>query len=298
MKKRTSIGTIVFILGILLSVAMNGQQPNPPASNRSSILILGTGTPGITAERSGTSIGIIVRGTVYIFDAGPGVERRMLEARAKASNRIDHFGPVFISHLHSDHTLGLPAMLYYERERNQPFTLFGPPGLKNMMDHILAAYAEDRDIRMKGLEHAPAVRWETKVTEVTSGVVFQDANVTVKAFEVPHGNWEHALGYRIDAPDRSIVISGDTRPSEALVNACNGCDVLLHEIGDRSMGPSPEYMAQFHTSPAELGDIASRAKPKLLLLYHSAVRSQTDALREIGNGFHGPAVFVRDLDVF
>jgi ribonuclease Z len=128
--------------------------------------------------------------------------------------------------------------------------------------------------------------------------LFEDANLTVKAFEVPHGNGEHALVYRIDAPDRSIVISLDTSPGEALVNACNGCDVLLHEIGDPTMGPGPEYMAQFHTSPAELGDIANRAKPKLLLLYHSAVHSQTDALREIGNGFHGPAIFVHDLDVF
>lgn len=240
-----------------------------------------------------------MRGTVYIFDAGPGVERRMLEARAKPNIRIDHFGPVFISHLHSDHTLGLPAMMYYDRERNQPFTLFGPPGLKQMMDHIVAAYAEDREMRVNGLEHAPAVRWETKVTEATSGVVFKDDNVTVTAFEVPHGSWEHALGYRIDAPDRSIVISGDTRGSEAIVKACNGCDVLIHEIGERTSGPSPTYMEQFHTSPSELGDIAGRAKPKLLLLYHTAIRNpQAEVIREIMTGYRGPVIFVRDLEVY
>ena len=72
--------------------------------------------------------------------------------------------------------------------------------------------------------------------------------------------------------------------------------MLVHEISNQ--GPSPEYNAQFHTNPSELADIAGRAKPKLLLLYHSAVRSQVDALREIGSGYHGPVVFVHDLEVF
>jgi ribonuclease BN (tRNA processing enzyme) len=271
----------------------------PAASNKSSILVLGAGTPQITADRSGTSIGIIVNGTVYIFDAGAGVERRMLEARAKTNVTINAFGPVFISHLHSDHTLGLPAMLYYDRPMNQPFTLFGPPGLKNMMDHIVAAWSEDRDIRTKGGEGANPIRWQTNVTEVTSGAIFKDANVAVSAFEVQHGSWEHALGYRIETPDRSIVISGDTSASNAIVEHCNGCDVLIHEVGEAGAGPGGDYMERYHTSPAELADIASRAKAKMLILYHPALRNPpAEVIRQIMTTYHGPVFLARDLDIY
>jgi ribonuclease Z len=297
MKNRLVV--ILALAAIATSIAAAQQRQAPaPDPDKSAILILGSGAPGITADRSGTGIGIIVRGTLYTFDAGPGIERRILEAQARSNVKISRFGPVFITHLHSDHTLGLPAMLYYGRERDQPFSLFGPPGLKNMMDHIVAAYAEDREIRISGLEHAAPVKWETKVTEVTSGTVFTDSNITVKAFEVQHGNWKHALGFRIDTPDRSIVISGDTRPSEAIVQACGGCDVLLHEIGSPSAGP-PNYMKEFHTSPSELAEIASRAKPRLLLLYHPVIRKPpAEIVREVMEGFHGPVIFARDLDIY
>ena len=86
---------------------------------------------------------------------------------------FDRFRPVFISHLHSDHTLGLPAMLYYDRQGSEPFTVFGPPGLKNMMDHIIAAYGEDPRRPYKRLEHRNPVTWETNATEVCSSSTMQ-----------------------------------------------------------------------------------------------------------------------------
>lgn len=275
-----------------------------PAPDRSSILILGVGSPQINAERSGTCIGVIVRGTIYLFDAGPGVEHRMFEARARANNGIQNIGPLFITHLHSDHTLGIPAVLYHVRDMSKPFSIYGPPGIKNMMMHILAAWQEDRDMRVEGLEHANPVRWETDVHEVTSGTVFHDANVSVKAFEVAHGSWKHALGYRIEAPDRTIVISGDTSPTDAIVQACNGCDVLLHEVvWENPAGPPRgEYMKEFHTSPAELGDIATRAKAKMVIMYHSVLlgaRIQpSDFIRAVMAKYHGPVMYARDLDSY
>jgi len=272
-----------------------GAQP----ADKTSILVLGVGTPAMSAERSGTSIGVIVRGTIYIFDAGPGVERRMFEARARANNGIQRIGPVFITHLHSDHTLGLPPMLYHVRDAGKPFALYGPPGLKNMMGHIVAAWQEDRDERVKGLQHSNPVGWETDVHEVTSGVVFQDANVTVKTFEVPHGNWQHALGYRIDTPDRSIVISGDTRPTDAIVQACNGCDVLVHEAIFES-AVSPEYIGAYHTTPAQLGDVAARAKARMVVIYHHAPATipPSEFVRAVLAKYQGPVMFARDLDTY
>ena len=79
--------------------------------------------------------------------------------------------------------------------------------------------------------HAP----EVQVHEIQPGVVYRDANVKVTAFLVRHGSWDEAFGYRFDTPDRSIVISGDTSPSDSVVKACNGCDLLLHEMYDDSM---------------------------------------------------------------
>jgi ribonuclease BN (tRNA processing enzyme) len=282
---------------------IGGPGRGPQAANRTSVLVLGAGSPGINAERSGTCLGVIVNGTVYLFDAGAGVERRMFEARARANinNLIQTIGPVFITHMHSDHTLGLPAMLYYVRPQGQPFKVYGPPGIKNMMTHILAAWQEDRDMRVNGLERANPVRWETDVHEVTSGVVFKDDNVTVKAFEVPHGSWEHALGYRIDSANRSIVISGDTHPSDAIVDACNGCDVLFHEVvwEDPDGQPRSAYMKEFHTSPAEIGDIATRAKAKMVVLYHQVgAQPAAEYIRVVASKYKGPVAFARDLELY
>ena len=280
-------------------VAPEARGRGAEVSGNSSILILGVGTPAMSVDRSGTSVGIIVRGTIYIFDAGPGIERRMFEARARANNGIQRIGPLFITHLHSDHTLGIPAMLYHVRDAGKPFTVYGPPGLKNMMTHIVAAWQEDRDIRVNGLEHRNPVGWETDVHEVTSGTIFQDANVSVKTFEVPHGSWQHALAYRIETPDRSIVISGDTRPVDAIVEACSGCDVLVHEaIFENAV--SPEYIKEYHTTPAQLGEIATRAKAKMVVIYHHAPATTppSEFVRAVLGKYQGPVMFARDLDVY
>jgi ribonuclease Z len=267
-------------------------------------VILGDGTPVISADRSGTCVGIVVRGTLYIFDAGPGVIRRIFEARQRLKDvTITRYGPVFITHLHSDHTLGIPELLYYARQPHEPFHIYGPPGISAMMTHLLAAYSEDRTIRVTGLEHADSVRWAVRPTEITSGVAYRDSNITVTAFEVPHGSWPHALGYRIDTPDRSIVLSGDTRPSDAVVSACNGCDFLLHEVSADAPGDLRwnTYNHQFHTRPTELGDIARRAHPKFLVMYHQVFGdddSRLDFIRQVNATFTGPIISARDLDVY
>jgi ribonuclease BN (tRNA processing enzyme) len=133
--------------------------------------------------------------------------------------------------------------------------------------------------------------------------------VKVTAFLVRHGSWDQAFGYRFDTPDRSIVISGDTSPSDSVVKACDGCDLLLHEMYDDSMihaadqhdAPTQKYFAAFHTSATELARIASDAHPKLLVLYHQMGAPVDDArmlnaLRT--SGYKGAAVSAHDLDVY
>ncbi len=279
-----------------------------PAAGHSQILILGTGTPVIDAAHSGNSIGILVGGSLYIFDAGPGVERRMLEAVARGT-KIDTIPAVFITHLHSDHTLGLPALVYYHGPNGVyrgggALTVYGPPGIAAMMGNINAAWADDRAARTQVRGDSPS--WQVRGADVAAGVVYRDSNVVVKAFEVPHPPWSHAFGYRVETPDRIIVISGDTRPSDAIARECAGCDVLLHEVYSAVAVPKmtaqmQRYLPSAHTSTYELAEIAAKAKPKLLVLYHQLYlggASDDDLVREIGSRYNGRVVSARDLDVY
>jgi ribonuclease BN (tRNA processing enzyme) len=127
----------------------------------------------------------------------------------------------------------------------------------------------------------------------------------VTAIPVHHGSWAQAFGYRIDTPDRSIVISGDCAPSPALVDACDGCDVLLHEVYSlvEVKRPEPgwaEYLREFHTSSAELAQIAAKAKPKLLVVYHQLIRGTTDEalVMEVQKNYKGRVVSAHDLDLY
>jgi ribonuclease BN (tRNA processing enzyme) len=135
--------------------------------------------------------------------------------------------------------------------------------------------------------------------------VYRDANVVVTAFRVPHGSWPEAFGYRFDAGGRSMVISGDTAMSEAVVQACHGCDVLVHEVYSESgfARRPPEwqrYHERYHTSSSQLGKIATEAHPGLLVLYHQLFwgTSEEELLQEVRRGYAGKVVSGHDLDVF
>ena len=290
----------------LTSIATgSGHAQRAAAPPRSAIVVLGDGTPLLSADRSGTSIGIVVRGTLYVFDAGPGVLRRIQEARERLGLGIQQQGPVFVTHLHSDHTLGIPELLYYPGAPS--LRLFGPPGIHAMLTHLQEAWAEDRQIRSSSgmpSDQGLATRVNAATAqEVQAGVVFADSNLTVKAFAVPHGTWPHAFGYRIEAPDRVIVISGDTRASDAVVKACNGCEVLFHAVynAENSLtGPDSVYFSRFHTSAREIGDLATRAGPGVVILYHQMLMGKRpmDLVRQVSARFRGPVIAARDLDIY
>jgi ribonuclease BN (tRNA processing enzyme) len=217
-------------------------------------------------------------------------------------------GIVFLTHLHSDHTIGLPDVIHtgWVAGRKDPLRLFGPPGTVEMARHLTEAYAADIENRRTGLQPHSEEGWKVAARDVGPGVVYRDSNVTVTAFAVPHANWAHALGYRFDAGDRSIVVSGDTRASDAVVTACNGCDVLIHEVysvkGFRSRTADwQRYHANAHTSSTELAALATRARPKLLLLYHQMLwggATEEDLMREIRAGYAGRVESAQDLRIY
>jgi ribonuclease Z len=182
-----------------------------------------------------------------------------------------------------------------------------PHGLQSMTDHIVAAWKEDIDVRTNGLEQRPANGYAVRVHEISPGVVYDSAGVKITAIPVLHGSWKEAYGYRVDTPDRSIVLSGDTRPSPAIEQAARGVDVLIHEAYPESSSITQRdsafarYRRAFHTSAAELGRLAAAAKPKLLVLYHHATPADGGAavIATIrGAGYQGRVIFGKDLERF
>jgi ribonuclease BN (tRNA processing enzyme) len=221
---------IAFTACALLSMVF-GQSASPQAT-RVHVVMLGTGTPLPDPERAGPSIAVVVDNHAYLFDAGVGIVRRA--AAATSQKGIAGLEPrtlrvAFLTHLHSDHTLGLPDLILtpWTMGRTEPLELWGPKGTRAMVEHILAAYQEDIAIRSTRLEGSNATGYKVNVHEIEPGDVYKDGNVTVKPFLVKHGEWKQALGYRIEAPGRVIVYSGDTSPTESIVENCHGCDYLI-----------------------------------------------------------------------
>jgi ribonuclease BN (tRNA processing enzyme) len=272
-------------------------------------LLLGTGTPNAEVERSGPATAIVVDGEAYLVDCGPGVVRRMQAAKergleALAPERLRH---VFLTHLHSDHTVGLPDLVYtpWVLEREHALQVHGPPGTARMVELVQQAWSEDVRLRLDGLEPATPDGWRAHVHEVEPGLVFADERVRVLAIPVEHGSWRHAFGYRFETADRVVVVSGDARPSPALIEAARGCDVLVHEVYSAERWLTrPEvwqrYHAEFHTSTLELAAIANEARPGLLVLTHqlSWGAEPADLVREITRLYDGPVAFGNDLDVY
>jgi len=287
-----------------------GAAQAPPAGGRTKVVMLGTGTPNADPERSGPSVAIVVDGEAWLVDAGPGIVRRAAAAQRNgiAALGADRLRRVFITHLHSDHTLGLPDLVFtpWVLERRDPLQVFGPPGIADMMRHISSAWDADVRNRIEGLEPANETGYRVATTEVKPGIVYRDSLVTVRAFAVPHGDWDVSYGYRFETPDRTIVISGDARGTDAVADACRGCDVLVHEVysATRFRTRPPEwqrYHARAHTSTTELAKIATRARPGLLVLYHQLYWGSTDSdlIAELrAAGYTGPVESARDLGIY
>lgn len=282
----------------------------PSAQSRTRVVMLGTGTPNADPDRYGPAVAIVVDDASYLVDAGVGVVRR---AAAAARNGIGALAVtqlkrVFLTHLHSDHTLGLADLILtpWVLERESPLELYGPRGTRAMADHLVAAYAEDLRIRTTGGE--PAHKYDprtVRVQEIAPGVVFRDERVVVTAFQVKHGAFEQAFGYRFQTPDRTIVVSGDTGPDSRVDEQCRKCDVLVHEVYSAAGFAKRErewqaYHSRYHTSSKQLAALASRAQPGLLVLYHQLIWSSTEdeLLKEIAAGYTGKVVSAHDLDVY
>ncbi len=292
------IGIAWLLAGLVLCAAIPAQP-----KQQTKVVLLGTGTPNADPDRSGPATAIVIGDAVYLVDCGPGVVRRASAAGLK----MPELKRVFLTHLHHDHTAGLADLLLtpWSLDRADPLDLYGPPGSGAMAKHVLAAYAEDIHIRLDGLQPANTTGYKVTAHDVKPGIVYKDANVTVRAFAVPHGSWKYAYGYRFETADRVIVISGDTTKSDEIARQARGADVLIHEAySEAGLAKRPpewqKYHRAFHTSSADLARIAAEAKPKLLVLYHLVLSGMTpeSVLAEVKEIYKGPVVVGKDLQVF
>ena len=319
---------------MLVAIAAKAQQSESQAkehSTRTRVVLLGTGTPVPDPDRSGPATLIVVDDRAYLVDFGPGVVRRAEAAALKGvtAARPGNLKVAFVTHLHSDHTAGYSDLILtgWTSGRTVPLEVYGPSGLQSMTEHILQAYRVDIETRanpegpMRDVGRFPDA-WKVNAHEIKPGVIYKDEKVTVTAFATKHAM--ESYGYRFDTLDRSIVISGDTNPVQETIKACNGCDVLIHEAQPLELhAKMPEsvqaVVAKYHTTTEQLAELATKAKPKLLIIYHTISfppgiapprllppKGGADALyaspemiqKEIGARYSGKFVIGRDLDVY
>lgn len=306
--------TLVCLAAVATAVA----QPVAVPKSTTKVVLLGTGNPAADPDRSGPATAIVVNDTPYLVDVGPGVVRRAKAAvieRGITALEPTNLRVAFVTHLHSDHTVGYPDLIFspWTVGRRVPIDVYGPAGIAAMTSHLMQAYRVDIETRTNadGNQHEFPEGHRANAHEIRAGVVYKDANVTVTAFATKHAM--ESYGYRFDTADRSIVISGDTSPTQATIDACRGCDVLIHEVNtlevlSRRDARFKAFAAKYHTSTEQLAALAAKARPRLLVLYHHSIglrpgavpgASTPDALfREMSERYSGQFVIGRDLDVY
>jgi ribonuclease BN (tRNA processing enzyme) len=248
------------------------------SSQRSKLILLGTaGGPSPKIDRSAPANAIVVGDDIYVIDCGNGVARQM----AKAGLDLGHIRDVFITHQHSDHNAdyGNLLLLAWATDLRTKVDTYGPPPLKRMTELFLEMDAYDIGIREKD-EGRPPLAPLIHPHEIThGGPVMYDDNIKVTAALVQHPLVKPAFAYRFDCPDRSIVFSGDTRPSGNLIELARGADILVHEVidlhaidqvvKDESVATRLRaHLEAAHTPMSQVGQIATAAGVKTLVLNH------------------------------
>ena len=274
------------------------------------VVVLGSGTPIPDAKRASASIAVIYQGEAYLFDVGAGAIRNATKARYQYD--IPALYPsqiccVFLTHLHSDHTMDFVELAYTMWWRRRDGLLaFGPDGLSNMTQALAQLMAADVSLRTGGNQPTPnPLGYKVSATEISEGIVFEKDGLIIEAFDVNHGHVKPAYGYKITTPDKVIVISGDTAYSETLAQKATGADILFHEVVSEAglSGRSifwQNYHTSAHTTSSNLAKLARSAKPAKLVLYHGLHfgAPEQKVVEEVRATWDGEIILANDLDIF
>lgn len=234
------------------------------------VTLLGTGDPIPSLMRFGPSILIQAGDETLVFDAGRGVAQRLYEIKVP----FQKISAVFLTHLHSDHIVGLPDLWltgWLIGGRTSPLSLIGPAGTAEMAGYLEKAFAFDVRMRIED-DHQAVAGGHFSARDIVQGLVYEEQGVRVTAFDVDHGIVKPALGYRIEYRGHVVVLSGDTRFSENVIEFSKGADLLIHEVvlAPTDINPSTRGYHAFahHTTPEQAAEVFSRVKPKLAVYSH------------------------------
>jgi ribonuclease BN (tRNA processing enzyme) len=306
-RRKLVLGSL--LLGICAGASSQGQAQSGSGTK---LILLGTkGGPRVDGERSNPSTLITIDGTPYLIDCGYGTARQLVRAGVALQN-MRH---IFFTHMHSDHNLDYGGVVYgaWATGLKSVVDVYGMPPLKEMTEAFMQMMRFDIDTRIAD-EGRPDLRKLVAVHEFDRpGVILENAQVKVSAARVVHPPIEQAYAYRFDTRDRSIVISGDTNYSTALIELARGADVLVHEVmylpavdalAKRVANGATlkEHLLASHTITEDLGKVAAAAGVKKLVLSHFVpgdVPSITDEMwtQDVRKHFKGEIVVGRDLMV-
>ena len=258
-----------------------------PSEDSLSAIVCGSRSPLPHPSRDGTCILVIAGDDLYVVDTGVGSANNLLQWRIPF-NKIKS---VLLTHLHSDHISDLPnfnLQTWINQNRSSKLTVWGPEGVETVVKGFNEAFSPDKFFRNAhhGDELAPlkVAGMKPNIINLNKPRIVQTEDLTVTAFKVKHDPVKPSLGYRFDYKGRSLVISGDTSPSQNLIDNSMGVDVLFHEAqANHILLPMKEIMIKagsigtakilddittYHTTPEEAAEIANEANVGHLVFYH------------------------------
>ena len=269
------------------------------------VTLLGTGTPFPSSERFGPGILIEAGDKKLLFDVGRGVTQRLFQKKIPFG-KIDH---VFLTHLHSDHVVGIPDLWLSGwlgapwARRKGPFTITGPQGTVNLMTNLERAYEWDIKTRIADQNLNPAFI-KPAPTDMNEGVVYEQHGIRVTAIKVNHGKKiDPAFGYRIDYDGRTVVLSGDTKYSAKLVKGAKGADLMIHSVASiaKKLLKKSKVMRAIlthHSEPEDTAKVFNAVKPKLAVYSHLVLyggQKPKDILNRARKTYAGPLLVGFDL---
>jgi ribonuclease Z len=267
---------IVTALALLLAGTSEaiGQAAHPSTSDFK-VTLLGTSTPNPLPDRFGPSTLVEAGNEKLLFDCGRGATIRLWQLKIPLGTL-----KLFITHLHSDHTVGIPDLwltgfmtMPYGR-RNSAFGVWGPKGTVEMMSYLEKAYQADIQNRRELFPNLSPQQVAIAAKDIQEGIVYDQNGVRVTAFKVKHANLENAFGFRVDYEGHAVVISGDMTSNENFIKYAQGADVVVHEVAaarPELLEKDPDVrrmIATHHSTPEQAGRDFARIKPKLAVYTH------------------------------
>ncbi|MEE9417341.1 MAG: MBL fold metallo-hydrolase [Acidimicrobiales bacterium] len=256
------------------------------AGNTTKVVMLGSGNPFPNPLRRGPCVAVVANGVPYFVDAGEGIWRGIAHAVSQHRDllgdafTIENIQHLFLTHLHCDHTVGLPSFILSPYKFNAPSAkrIFGSPGTVKMVEHIVAAYAVDIDAAWKRSGHNPE-GWRATGHDISEpGVIFEDDNVSVEALKTEHAPLDYCWAFRFTTSDRVVVIGGDGCYSDGLVEAATGADLFLADIvSEQHLALAPwggelrdrvAEIKRYHLIPRDLVRLQARSGVDTVVLYH------------------------------